>query len=46
MSDKINKGLLGIVVDEKSISQVFPEINSLNYIGYTVQELCDKCRFD
>ena len=46
MSDKINKGLLGIIVDETAISQVMPEINSLTYRGYTVQELCDKCSFE
>ena len=46
MSDKINKGLLGIVVDETTISQVMPEINSLTYRGYAVQELCDKCSFE
>ena len=23
-----------------------PEINSLTYRGYTVQELCDKCSFE
>ena len=46
MSDKIKKGLLGIVVDETTISQVMPEINSLTYRGYTVQELCDKCSFE
>ena len=46
MTDEIRKGLLGIVVDETSISQVMPEINSLTYRGYTVQELCDKCSFE
>ena len=46
MSDEIKKGLLGIVVDETAISQVMPEINSLTYRGYTVQELCDKCCFE
>ena len=46
MSDDIKKGLLGIVVDETTISQVMPEINSLTYRGYTVQELCDKCGFE
>ena len=46
MSDEIKKGLLGIVVDETTISQVMPEINSLTYRGYTVQELCDKCSFE
>ena len=46
MSEDIKKGLLGIVVDETTISQVMPEINSLTYRGYTVQELCDKCSFE
>jgi len=46
MSDEIKKGLLGIVVDETTISQVMPEINSLTYRGYTVQALCDKCNFE
>jgi len=46
VSDEIKKGLLGIVVDETAISQVMPEINSLTYRGYTVQELCDKCSFE
>ncbi len=46
MSDEVKKGLLGIVVDETKISQVMPEINSLTYRGYTVQELCDKCSFE
>jgi len=46
MTDEIKKGLLGMVVDETTISQVMPEINSLTYRGYTVQELCDKCSFE
>ena len=46
MSEEIKKGLLGIIVDETMVSQVMPEINSLTYRGYTVQELCDKCSFD
>ena len=46
MNDDIKKGLLGIVVDETTVSQVMPEINSLTYRGYTVQELCDKCSFE
>ena len=46
MSDEVKKGLLGIVVDETTISQVMPEINSLTYRGYTVQELSDKCSFE
>ena len=46
MDDEIKKGLLGIVVDETTVSQVMPEINSLTYRGYTVQELCEKCAFE
>jgi len=46
MSDKIKKGLLGIVVDETTVSQVMPDINSLTYRGYAVQDLCDKCIFE
>ena len=46
MSEEIKKGLLGIIVDETMVSQVMPEINSLTYRGYTVQELCDKCSFE
>jgi len=46
MSGDIKKGLLGIVVDETTISQVMPDINSLTYRGYAVQDLCDKCSFE
>ena len=46
MSDEIKKGLLGIVVDETTISQVMPDINSLTYRGYAVQDLCEKCVFE
>ncbi len=46
MSDEIKKGLLGIVVDETQISKVMPEINSLTYRGYAVQDLCEMCRFE
>jgi 2-methylcitrate synthase len=46
MNDDIKKGLLGIVVDETTISQVMPDINSLTYRGYAVQELCEKCTFE
>ena len=43
MCEEIKKGLLGIVVDETTLSQVVPELSALTYRGYTVQELCDKC---
>jgi len=46
MGEEIKKGLLGIVVDETTISQVMPDINSLTYRGYAVQDLCDKCSFE
>jgi 2-methylcitrate synthase len=46
MSNEIKKGLLGIIVDETSISQVMPDINSLTYRGYAVQDLCEKCNFE
>ena len=46
MSEDIKKGLLGIVVDETTISQVMPDINSLTYRGYAVQDLCEKCSFE
>ena len=46
MGDEVKKGLLGIVVDETTISQVMPDINSLTYRGYAVQDLCEKCSFE
>ena len=46
MSEDVKKGLLGIVVDETTISQVMPDINSLAYRGYAVQDLCEKCDFE
>ena len=46
MTDDVKKGLLGIVVDETTISQVMPDINSLTYRGYAVQDLCEKCSFE
>ena len=46
MSDEIKKGLLGIIVDETTVSQVMPDINSLTYRGYAVQDLCEKCSFE
>ena len=46
MSDEVKKGLLGIVVDETQVSKVMPEINSLTYRGYAVQDLCEMCIFE
>jgi 2-methylcitrate synthase len=47
MSDEtIHQGLDGVVVDVTSVSKVMPEINSLVYRGYPVQELCEHCSFE
>ena len=42
----IHRGLDGVVVDTTRISKVMPEINSLVYAGYPVQELSENCRFE
>lgn len=42
----IHRGLDGVVVDTSRISKVIPEINSLVYFGYPVQELAEKCCFE
>jgi 2-methylcitrate synthase len=47
MSDQtIHKGLEGVIVDSTRISKVMPEINSLVYRGYPVQELAEHCSFE
>ena len=46
MSVDIKKGLMGVTVDETSISKVMPEINSLTYRGYAAQDLCANCEFE
>lgn len=49
MSDEtevIHHGLDGVVVDTTRISKVMPEINSLVYRGYPVQELAGQCSFE
>jgi len=47
MSDEtIHQGLDGVVVDTTRISKVMPEINSLVYRGYPVQELAELCSFE
>ena len=46
MDEEIKKGLMGVTVDETSISKVMPEINSLTYRGYSAQDLCAKCKFE
>ncbi|MCB0406729.1 MAG: bifunctional 2-methylcitrate synthase/citrate synthase [Bdellovibrionales bacterium] len=42
----VKKGLDGVVVDETSISKVMPDINSLVYRGYPVQDLAENCNFE
>jgi len=42
----IHHGLDGVVVDTTSVSKVMPEINSLVYRGYPVQELAEHCHFE
>ncbi len=48
MAETVNvkKGLEGVVVDQTSVSKVMPEINSLVYRGYPVQDLAENCRFE
>src|SRR5215831_1509145 len=42
----IHRGLDGVVVDTTRISKVMPEINSLVYFGYPVQDLAEHCTFE
>ncbi len=47
MSDtEVKYGLAGVVADDTAISKVMPEINSLTYRGYKVQDLAAACRFE
>jgi 2-methylcitrate synthase/citrate synthase II len=43
---EVKYGLAGVVADDTAISKVMPEINSLTYRGYKVQDLATKCRFE
>ena len=42
----VKPGLEGVVVDTTTISKVMPEINSLVYRGYPVQDLAETCNFE
>jgi 2-methylcitrate synthase len=42
----ISRGLEGVIVNTTNISKVMPEINSLVYKGYPVQELAENCGFE
>ncbi len=46
MSDEVKYGLAGVIADDTAISKVMPEINSLTYRGYKVQDLATQCRFE
>lgn len=43
---EVKYGLAGVVADDTAVSKVMPEINSLTYRGYKVQDLATKCRFE
>jgi 2-methylcitrate synthase len=43
---EIKKGLVGVIADETKISEVMPDINSLTYRGYAVQDLAEACVFE
>jgi 2-methylcitrate synthase/citrate synthase II len=43
---EIKKGLVGVIADETKVSEVMPDINSLTYRGYTVQDLAEVCVFE
>lgn len=46
MTDDVKYGLAGVMADDTAISKVMPEINSLTYRGYKVQDLATACRFE
>ncbi len=43
---EIKKGLVGVIADETKVSEVMPDINSLTYRGYAVQDLAEHCSFE
>ena len=43
---EVKYGLAGGVADDTAVSNVMPEINSLTYRGYKVQDLATQCRFE
>ena len=46
MSEDVKYGLAGVLADDTAVSKVMPEINSLTYRGYKVQDLATQCRFE
>lgn len=45
-SAEVKYGLAGVLADDTAVSKVMPEINSLTYRGYKVQDLATACRFE
>jgi 2-methylcitrate synthase len=43
---EIKKGLVSVIADETKVSEVMPDINSLTYRGYAVQDLAEVCVFE
>ena len=43
---EVKYGLAGVMADDTAVSKVMPEINSLTYRGYKVQDLATQCRFE
>ena len=43
---EVKYGLAGVLADDTAVSKVMPEINSLTYRGYKVQDLATQCRFE
>ncbi|WP_375203803.1 bifunctional 2-methylcitrate synthase/citrate synthase [Hyphococcus sp.] len=43
---EVQYGLAGVLADDTAVSKVMPEINSLTYRGYKVQDLASQCRFE
>lgn len=43
---EVKYGLAGVIADDTAVSKVMPEINSLTYRGYKVQDLATQCRFE
>lgn len=46
VSEEVKYGLAGVMADDTAISKVMPEINSLTYRGYKVQDLATQCQFE
>ncbi|GJL93346.1 bifunctional 2-methylcitrate synthase/citrate synthase [Hyphococcus sp.] len=45
-TEDVKYGLAGVMADDTAVSKVMPEINSLTYRGYKVQDLATQCRFE